>query len=33
MVHLDHEKKTCKLLLKSSDILPTLQEEENLNPG
>ena len=33
MLSMDHANKTAKLLLKASDILPTLQEEENANPG
>lgn len=33
MVSMDHAKKSVKLLLKASDILPILQEEENQNPG
>eukprot|EP00794_Sanderia_malayensis_P011931 gene11931-13167_t len=33
MFGIDHKNKDVKLVLKSSDILPTLQEEENANPG
>ncbi|XP_065063536.1 glutamate--cysteine ligase catalytic subunit-like [Rhopilema esculentum] len=33
MLALDHQNKTVKLVLKSSEILPTLQKEENENPG
>ena len=33
MISLDHANKTVKLLLKASEVLPVLQEEENANPG
>ena len=33
MVSIDHENKKVKLVMKSSEILPILQEEENQNPG
>ena len=33
MLAFDHENQTVKLVLKSSEILPTLQKEENENPG
>ena len=33
LVKFDHEEKTAKLLLKSSNLLPKLQEEEHANPG
>ena len=33
MVKFDHEEKTAKLLLKSTALLPQLQEEEHKNPG
>ena len=33
LVKFDHEEKTAKLLLKSSELLPKLQEEEFSNPG
>lgn len=33
LVYLDHENKSARLLLKCSDILEALQEDENTNPG
>jgi len=33
LIHLDHENRKARLLLKCSDILPKLQIDENENPG